>query len=106
MTKLPCLLALALTPWQCCHNADVIAVKASSLSLPSADPVGRFANGGMVVGVAMTTMTMTTVGTALPPPMDFGATAVDDGREDLATVTAKHQQWGQWTANKDCHRNW
>ncbi len=55
----------------------------------------------MVVGAAMTTTMM--VGTAPPPTMDCGTTAVDDGREDLATATSKRQQCGQWTANDDCN---
>ncbi len=47
---------------------------------------------GMVVGAATTT---TTVGTALPSMAHHGATAMDDGWEDLATTTSKCQQWGQ-----------
>ena len=57
--------------------------------------------GGAVVGAA--TMTTTTTGTVPPPPMDCGATAVDNGREDLGTAMSKHRQWGQWTAKNDCH---
>jgi hypothetical protein len=44
-----------------------------------------------------------TVGMALPPMMDCGAMVVDNGWEDLAMATSKRWQWGQWTANNDCH---
>jgi hypothetical protein len=56
----------------------------------------------MVVGAA-TMMTMT-VSTAPPSTMDSSAMAVDDGQEDLIMATSKCRQWGQWTANDDCHR--
>jgi hypothetical protein len=55
-----------------------------------------------VVGAATTT-TMTTVCTVSPLTTDCGATAVVDGREDLVTATSKRRQWGQCTANNDCH---
>ncbi len=42
----------------------------------------------MVVRAAR--MTTTAVGTAPPPMRDCSTTAVDNGREELATTTSKH----------------
>ncbi len=57
-----------------------------------------------MVGAAMTMTTMTTIGTAPLLMTNWGTTAVDDRRENLATATWKHRQWGQLTANNNCHR--